>query len=48
MWQFSAYITFRFSDNTEKKIRWSATFSGNNYPGFNFDKDFKAKEKFTE
>ena len=48
IWEFTAYIAFKFVDNTVKRIRWSTTFSGDNYPGFNFDKDFRMKEKFTK
>lgn len=48
IWQFTVNVKFKFADNTTKLIHWATTFSGNNHPGFNFDKDFKMKEKFTE
>ncbi|MBL0244050.1 MAG: hypothetical protein IPQ22_08640 [Rhodoferax sp.] len=48
IWQFTVNVKFKFADNTTKLIHWATTFSGNNYPGFNFDKEFKMKEKFTK
>ena len=48
IWKFLCYINFTFADNTIKRIRWGATFSGDNYPGFDFDKDFKVIKRYTD